>query len=87
MNTCAIRFTKQALHTVAVNFTIVSFKIFSIANREECNRCANMFKLIPNIPLQESVTDHYTNFTQVTRFHYIYQGNCSLNIFTFSCIR
>jgi hypothetical protein len=65
-----------------VNFTILSFKRVSIANREECNGRANMFKLIHNIHLQESVTDHYTNFAQVTRFHCIYQGNCSLNIFT-----
>ena len=60
---------------------ILSFKRVSIANKEVCKGCANMFKLINNIYLQESVTDHYTNFTKVRKFHYIYQRNCSLNIF------
>ena len=60
----------------------LSFKRVSIANREECKGCAKVFKLNHNIPLQEFVTDHYTNFTQVTKFHCTYHGNCSLNIFT-----
>jgi len=79
--TSGIQFTKQALHSVMVNFTILSFKSVSIANTQECKGCTNMFKLIHNIPLQEFVTN-YTNFTQVTRFHCKYQGNRSLNIFT-----
>jgi hypothetical protein len=57
-----IQFTKQALHTVMVNFMNLSFKRVSTATRAGSKWCANMFKLTNNVSLQEFVTYHFTNF-------------------------